>query len=672
MHAEAFLRKAPSTCTNFLSLYSANNKYSNPILINLGEVDVEMSETSKKIGVGLTSRSFLALIYVVVVFQPASIWLYLMTGSVTLYSAIQWATLLLFVELARLSGKPLTKEEATIIFLGAWLAGQFGLFLGGFGASVPGAGWIYQAWFKNSPIARVFNLDQYIPHFYAPLSSEPVIFRTFFNPAWVPVAIASFSFITTAAATDISLGLLARQIYVEIENLPFPLTQPVVDAVISMTERKLDGLRVISIFALVGLAHGALTYAIPVVLQTWGIPFSPIPIPWADFNKFFHPFIPGISLGLGTDLIILTTGFIVPFYVCLAIFIGSFAIYGIGNIILVTQRATIFGQTWTEGMSVADSWQRSMMYAWSGPLIGLAVAVGVLPLIRRPEVLVGLSQLLRGKKKVKVRIPLHIMLVPWLISTVGLSIVDYVFAPDMPIWFFLLINVFWSFSYILINGRAAGVAMPISIPYVRELAIIASGYGGYNAWFVPMHVYPGDWCSMYKICDLTETHPLSFAKAMALVWPIALFFGFLYTQNFWRIAPIPSASYPGVNVYWPITATLQALLISRPAGVFEPLTVIYGFIVSIVIFLGLDFIMPTISAPITMGIMVGSFTPIPNALAILLGAIIGKIISFYLGKSWWNKYRALCVAGISLGEGLIIVVGIAISLIIKSTWLLEY
>ncbi len=628
-----------------------------------------MAEKTSKAESGLTWRSFLALVYIIVVFQPANIWLFLMTGSVTLYTGVQWATLLLLVNLGRLSGRPLTKQEATIIYLGAWLSGQFGLFLSGIPAN---GGFIYQAWFKNSPQARFFNLEKHIPYFYAPQSFEPWITRTFFQPEWIPVMIASFSFIVAGAATDITLGLLAREMYVEIEKLPFPMAQPVAEAVVSMAEVERDRLRVMSIFITLGLAYGTLAYAVPLILGAWGLPFSVIPIPWADLNKYLHPFIPGISMGIGTDLIVFSTGFMIPFHVCLAMFISSFAIHSIGNMILVSQKLTVFGQTWTAGMSIAESWQRSLMYAWAGPLIGIAIAVGIVPLIRRPQALVGLGRTLRGKSRAGLKVPLYIMLAPWLIGTVGLSIVDYMFAPDMPIWFFLLINVFWSFSYILITGRASGVAMHVSIPYVREMAIIASGYSGYDAWFVPMHVTPGDWVTMYKICDLTETHPISFAKAMALVWPIALFFGFLYTQDFWRIAPIPSASYPGANIYWPAAGTLQGLFISRPEGIFQPLWIVYGFAVTAVIYIALDLVLPAMASALVTGVAVGGFTPIPSALLILIGAIIGRVISHTIGETWWNRYRAVCAAGISLGEGVVAVIGTAISLVIKSLWILPY
>jgi len=628
-----------------------------------------MAEEESNVKSGLTWRSFLALIYIIVVFQPANIWLFLMTGSVTLYVSVQWATLLLFVGLGNLSRRPLTKQEATLIYLGAWLSGQFGLFLSGIPAN---GGWVYQAWFKNSPITSFFNLEEKIPHFYAPVSLEPWVTRTFFSPQWIPIMIASLSFIATAGATDIALGLFASQMYIQVEKLPFPTAQPVAEAVVSMTETRRDRIRVMSIFTVVGLAYGALAYAAPLILQAWGLPFSPIPIPWADLNKYLHHLIPGISLGIGTDLIILASGFIIPFHVCLAVFISSFALYSIGNMILVAQKATVFGQTWTAGMSIADSWQRSLMFAWAGPLIGIAIATGIMPLVRRPQMVTGLGRTLMGKSKAGLKIPLYIMLTPWLIGMIGLSVVDYIFAPDMPIWFFLLINVFWSFSFIIINGRAAGVAMPIQIPYFREVSVIASGYTGYNAWFVPMHVTPGDWVSMYKICDLTETHHLSFAKAMALVWPIAILFGFLYTQDFWRIAPIPSASYPGANIYWPATGTLQALFISRPEGIFQPLWIVYGFIVSAAVYIALDFILPAMASALITGISVGSFTPIPTALLILVGAIIGKILSRAIGQDQWNKYRAISAAGISLGEGLVVVIGTAISLVIKSLWILPY
>lgn len=56
-------------------------------------------------------------------------------------------------------------------------------------------------------------------------------------------------------------------------------------------------------------------------------------------------------------------------------------------------------------------------------------------------------------------------------------------------------------------------------------------------------------------------------------------------------------------------------------------------------------------------------------IGILIGGILGKIISRIFGKEFFLKHRAGLVAGIAVGESLAVILGSVVFLIAKSIWL---
>jgi len=624
---------------------------------------MEANTSKEQVVSGFSWRSYLGLIYTILVFQPAIMYLYLTTGNTLLSAATQWASLILFVELARLSGKPLTKQEATIIFLGSALSSAFALPL------LPPWGWIYRLWFKYSPVAMAFNLEKYIPSFYAPVSEEPWIQRTFFHPSWTYAVTVSIIAWLCFRILDLSLSLFVRALYIEVERLPFPTIVPQAEAVVTLTERRKDAMRIFVTAAIISMIYGVLAYSVPFIVQSVGYTFQLIPLPWADFNPTLHHIVKGASLGIATDVLTFVSGFLVSFPVCIAIFIGSFVVYFVGNAILVSLGISEFAKTWAFGMTVQDSWQRSLMYFWISPLIGFSIAAGVLPILLRPKFLKRAFQAVMGKTKTEVMISPLIILIPFFVTSAILIGFIHMLVPDFPILVLVFLNMVWPILYILITSRGMGEAVAFQIPYVPQLSIIASGYGGYDIWFAPLYQQPWNWLGPLKVCDLTRTHPISFIKTYILAWPLALVLGFIYAMMFWKVAPIPSAAYPGVNTFWPVTGALQAIWITHPPEIFQPIMIAAGFIVGSVLFFITNLLH---MSALMIGITAGTFTAIPSALTILVGGIIGKVIEIKFGKTRWNRYKGTFAAGLILGQAIILVVGVAIALIIKSMWVMPY
>ena len=65
---------------------------------------------------GLSQNSILAVLYAIIIFIPALIYLTLMTGGLA-GMPVAWFTLILWIELGKISGRHITKQEAMLILL---------------------------------------------------------------------------------------------------------------------------------------------------------------------------------------------------------------------------------------------------------------------------------------------------------------------------------------------------------------------------------------------------------------------------------------------------------------------------------------------------------------------------------------------------------------------------
>ncbi|MEM2914965.1 MAG: hypothetical protein QXH91_06165, partial [Candidatus Bathyarchaeia archaeon] len=172
---------------------------------------------------GISRNSVMAMLYAMLIFTPAQIYMTLMTG--TGITAVAWFTLILWVELSKLSGSRITKQEAFFILSFATVASLTGLNL------------IYWAWFRQSEFAVKFGIVDLIPDWVAPPPSANILsLRTFFHPSWIlPLTVSTLSAFF-AFALSLGLGLFAREVFIEVERLPFPMQQMSGQALEVLTE----------------------------------------------------------------------------------------------------------------------------------------------------------------------------------------------------------------------------------------------------------------------------------------------------------------------------------------------------------------------------------------------------------------------------------------------------
>ncbi|MEM2569919.1 MAG: hypothetical protein QXT67_08310 [Candidatus Bathyarchaeia archaeon] len=632
----------------------------------MGGEETILNNSTYKVEKGLTWRSLLALLYIVFVFQPGLAYLQLMTGNLPTTAAIQWAAILLFIELSAVfAGRKLSLPEAIVIYLASIQTIKYWWFLAPTRENLTHPGWIYQLYLRYSPVTIALGISDKIPWFYAPLSPEPWIARTFFHHEWIPILLWTILFFITALFGDIVMNILTYHLYVVTEKLPFPLAHPIAVTSESLVKGDWSKMGVLAGVTIPAFFYSFVLYSLPLISEAfWGTRISVIPVPWVDYNTVVQSFLPAASFGISTDLAIIGLGFIIPLQASLGLFLGSLALYFFGNHLLVSLGITGFAREYEYGMSVEVAWQRSVLWAWAMPIVGFALAVGITPLLLRPDVVKRTLSALKSLGKVT-DVPLKACLVLFLCSAIALSILDYWLAPDLPITIYLLLNIIWPFLLMLVIARGEGLGLSFTIPYVRELTIKAVGYGGIDAWFAPIYM-PSSWTSLFKVCDMTRTSHRDFIIASIIVFPIALFFGFIVMQALWSLAPIPSSIYPGALYTWPVQATIQSIFISPEAtDFFSYQRLFLGFITGAILYaIGskLGF------APLVVGLAGGVYTPVPSAFATFMGAVIGLALQRLISESWWKEHAGIIYAGILLGEGLAVSIGAGLAIIMKSMW----
>jgi len=632
---------------------------------------------------GLTWKSFLGILYAAIVIQPAVILLSLVSGATLSWMAAQWIVVILFVELARIAGHELTQQETFIIWLMAATAAQEFFFL----FMVQNAYW-RTSFITQNAIINGQSLANLVPTWFAPSFSSPIYnLRTFLHPSWIaPISIALVGSLLWKA-TDISLGYLNRQLYIETEKLPFPFQVPTAEAILTISRHEKKRTRVLVVSAVIAMFYALFVYGIPLlgysVLRLQSIPFA-IPVPWVDLTKFIEPALPGAAIGIATDLITFALGFMIPFNVIVSMFVTSFAIYFVANPIAVRMGfSTPERPIWEPGWSLGTIWQRSTLNLWAGFIIGLAIAAAIVPILAHPRTfarsLKGLTKLSKAQRRAGI-LPLWLIFGIFISSTFGGIMLFHFLVPDFPIWVLIALSMGWTLLWTLASGRAsATTGFSITVPTgggdlasLRQPMFSLVLGGKYsNAWFAPLTVSQGgDWtCQMFKLCQLTKTTPGSYIKAYLIAFPIAYIVGFVYISVFWSIAPIPSAVFPWTQITWPTNLIFSSLWITNPTNIFNPTTLAASFSIVTAAYALSTFAHLPISF---MGIVVGAASPLPNALTMLIGGIVGQILMRRTGKDWWNSNKGVIVGGIFIGEGIIIGIFAAILLVMKSTLALPY
>jgi hypothetical protein len=257
-------------------------------------------------------------------------------------------------------------------------------------------------------------------------------------------------------------------------------------------------------------------------------------------------------------------------------------------------------------------------------------------------------------------------------------------VPTFPWIFFICYGFIYTPLVSYITARMEGIAGQfVSLPLIREASFIAGakffGYQGIEIWYapIPIHNY-GEATVNFRQIELTGTSIRGIIKAEIVVFPVVMIASLLFSQFIWRLAPIPSSSYPYAQELWHLqalnTLLMQTSTIEGNSLFFQALNAIY-------VLTGLGFglvtyvILTILGLPVMLiyGVVRGLGQSAPHGLILeVFGALLGRYFFFKRYGAMWRQYAPVLLAGFSCGMGLTGMLAMGFTLILKSLSRLAY
>jgi len=643
---------------------------------------------------GLTQRSVLAVIFTTVFLLPVVLYLELVSGAI-IVGATVYVAAVLFTEIARISGRPLTTQEVFVIYFAS--SPQL--------LAAPFLEFVFRSYFITSPYSKGFFLGgtpivELIPTWWAPkIGSAVYDARTLISNEWiVPMAIFLLQFVVLWLIQEIALGYLSGLLYVEEQELPFPTAHVQSQVCLTLAEREPARTRVFSLAAILGVFYAIPMYVAPTISEgLLGHRIEPIPIPWIDLTAGsfgIERILPGAALGIATDASYFLSGFIVPFPYGVQMLIGSLAVWVFGN---WAARAFFPGYfpdwavEWSPGMSLPLVYQRSLIRVWIVPFVVIGITAAVISLVRQRTYVMDVlrrASRMSASMTAKGYPPLHLLVGMYLVGTLGSVALFWWLVPDFPILVALAVTVVGGFLHALVGARAfAETGYPINVPYIWQGTVLATGYSGVGPWLIApafSGVMPSPgmaarsaapaWANMIKAARLTNTNINDFFKAYLLAVAISIFSSFAVVSFFWTIAPIPSTVYPYTTISYPIDVLFRSMWMTGEVKT-QALEVVGATVAIVLIVAAVGELVRTVTGlPFSLtAIVVGCIILPPNTIAVVIGGIVGNlIIRRQFGENWWQAYRATIVAGFLTGMAVMVGLSVAVVMISKASWVLPW
>ena len=527
-----------------------------------------MMETPDQFEEGFTSKAVLGVLFVAFIMVPGNMYLSLMVGG-GMGAAAEWVTIILFAEITKRSFSSLRRQEVYLLYYvaGSLIAAETGAF----------DGLLYSQYLVQSPAAKQFGIAKLIPTWVAPQpDSQAIIQRTFFHQDWLIPIILLVAGMVISRFTWFTMAYALFRLNSDYEKLPFPFAPVNAQGATALAETT-QGLetwrwRVFSAGAMIGLVFGAIYVALPAITgAVLTEPITLIPIPFVDFTPVTGNFIPATPLGFTAHLGPIFAGLVVPFWGVIGTFIGVLAA-SIANPILYNHG---YLTHWHPGMKTVETFFVNSVDFWMSFGIGTTIAVAVIGIIQVIRALQARDRSADGETirttvpKGRGDFPIWVALGLYSLATLAIIGIAWLLLPEFTgniryFIFFLFFGFIFTPFQSFVNARLVGmVGQTVDIPYVREATIILSGYKGVDIWFIPFPL--GNYGAMtqkFREVELTGTKFTSIIKAEVFMVPIVLFTSFLYGSYIWRLAPVPSSSYPYAQMMWRLRAYQQCLFIT--------------------------------------------------------------------------------------------------------------
>ena len=637
--------------------------------------DLRGDQLTREYADGFGWKAVICMFFVCFLMVPGAIFLSLTTGA-GLGAAVNWVTVIIFLELAKRVRTKMTRQETYILFgvSGAALGMASGGFFQGF---------VWNQFIVQSPAAVKFGLTEQLPIWYAPpLGSEAYDIRSLLHRDWWPCLIMMGVGLLWGQLNYFSLGYALFRITSDVERLPFPLAPITAQGVTALVESDKETWRwkVFTGGSSIGIIFGFIYIGIPSLTQViLGERFEFLPIPFKDLTSNVENVMPATPLAIPTNLGFILTGFVLPFWMVA----GSFASAVVGRLIINPFVLHPLGllPSWQPGSGYIGTLMSNNVDFWMSWGIGTAIAVFFLGFYT------ATSAFIKAKKKEEKKsifappegrgdIPILLAILFYVVTTTWTVMLCHWLVPKFPLWILFAFGFIYTPAMSYVTARMTGLTgMAIgSFPNLKEASFVLSGYKGVDIWLAPVPIGDhGGGTQSWRACELTGTKFTSNFKAQICLIPIALTCSLLFWSVLWKMGEIPSGSYPYAQRFWPMSAFTFCLwatattsgsaffLTAIKAGV-----IVCGFIFAMLAYLVLNiFGAPTIFLYGFIGGIAGAdpMAAIPQFAAACLGR-------FYFAKKYghvqWRQYTPVLAAGFSCGFGLIGMVAVAVELVSKA------
>jgi len=627
---------------------------------------------------GLSVKVILGALFVGLLMMPGSIYMQLVSGQ-SGAGAAPWVAVILFTELARRSFTTVRRQELYILL---------GLAGAAVGAGGRYTGYIWEAYFIQTPQAEAFEIADKIPRWVVPpRDSIAIAQRSLLHPDWaLPITIMLVR-LALSQLRWIGGPYVLFRLTADLERLPFPMAPVAAQGATALAEttgkRETWRWRVFSIGAMAGLFWGALYIGVPSITGVMmSKPIQILPIPFIDFTTSIEGFAPTGVFALVTNFGAMLSGFVMPFPVIITQFVAALFTQFILNPQILYRFEIL--HSWHPGLDVRATGLQNWLDFWfsfglgksfSFAFIGLAVALPMLlkyQEARRKEV--GERGSLRTPPG-RGDFPIWIAGGMWLAGMIGYVYLVHWMVPNFPLLFLLGFAFVYTPINSYITARTYGILSRdlFEIPFIREATIILSRYEDIDIWFAPfpMEDY-GRGTQHWRVLELTGTTFTSNIAANLITLPILLISGILVWHFIWKLAPIPSSQYPFVQTWWPINATRRCLWItalrdgqSQMLQAIRGTYVAAGFGSSLALY-GLMWMMKMPSMWF-YGLIGGIGADPGSMIPLVLGAVVGRVYMIKrFGLKRWYMFNPVLAAGFSCGTGLTAMAIVSLALVSKS------
>jgi|TARA_B100002003_G_scaffold247652_1_gene279640 hypothetical protein len=560
------------------------------------EVYRNLLDTPTEFEDGFNLTTVVGIFFCGLIMMPGGIYLGLMTGG-NMGSAASWVTLILFMEIARRSLKPMKKQNLSVLLHAASVMMVTQLF-------IPGGplGWlVFRAYLVTSETARDAGMMESFPSWFVPPpGSEALLTRTFFHHDWlVPIAIVGFVMVISFIKRY-TLGYFFFRLTSDVENLPFPLAAVGAQGTLALAEieeeeeegagqgadqdagegrtRRTNRWRIFALGAVIGIGFGVLQVGIPTITGLFlSKPFYLIPQPFIDTTVLSEGVLPATPTGLVLDLGMVFIGFVLPFWVVIGTFTAILATMVVNPVL---HRIGII-HTWQPGMDTVNTTFANNIDFWLSFGIGAGFGIAIVCIYAACKDVIGKLRAsnvdgaaeqkdLWATPKGRGDYPLWIAAVIYSVASGLMVALCYFliagstgFVNPMRILFFLLFFAFLFVPFIsYVNARLLGISgQTVEIPYIKELGFLVSGAKGLEIWLapVPMENY-GNMAQSYRTNELLGVRFWSLVKTDLVALPVMFVLSLTFWSFIWHSDAVPSEAFPTAQVNWELMAKNTVLI----------------------------------------------------------------------------------------------------------------